>query len=51
MAVARADDDELVQEEIVAMGEAQRKMVLRAEARSPSHWSPYDRVRAVNADP
>ena len=34
MAVKRADDDELVQEEIVAMGEAQRKMVLRAEARS-----------------
>ena len=23
----------------------------RAEVRSTSHWSPYDRVRVVNADP
>ena len=23
----------------------------RAEVRSPSHWSPYDRVRVVNAVP
>ena len=45
----RDDDDEL-ERELRAM-HGRRSDILRAgEARS-IHWSPYDRVGAVNADP
>ena len=50
-AVQSIANDEGVQARLADMAQNNPELLRQTQARSISHWSPYDRVRVVNADP